>query len=86
MDTVAQTLLALVLLAAAGLKLRDRGRSADALATYGLASSQLRLAALTGIVAAELGVAGVLIAGLAWAAAAACGLFAALSPMDKIAE
>ena len=79
MDTVAQTLLALVLLAAAGLKLRDRGRSADALATYGLAPAQLRLVALALIVAAELVVAGVLIAGLAWAAAAACGLFAAFA-------
>ena len=79
MDTVAQTLLALVLLAAAGLKLRDRERSADALATYGLAPAQLRLVALALIVAVELAVAGVLIAGLAWAAAAACGLFAAFA-------
>jgi hypothetical protein len=79
MDTVTQTLLALVLLAAAGLKLRDRERSADALATYGLAPAQLRLGALAVIVAAEVGLAGVLIAGVAWAAAAACGLFAAFA-------
>jgi len=79
MDTVAQTMLALVLLAAAGLKLRDRERSADALATYGLAPAQLRMVALALIVAAELAVAGVLIAGLDWAPAAACALFAAFA-------
>jgi hypothetical protein len=79
MDTVAQTLLALVLLAAAALKIRDRERSADALATYGLAPAPLRLLALAVIVALELAVAGVLIAGVSWAAVAACGLFAAFA-------
>jgi hypothetical protein len=79
MDTVAQTLLALLLLAAAALKLRDRERSADALATYGLAPAQLRQLALALIVSAELALAGVLIGGLGWAAPAACGLFAAFA-------
>jgi hypothetical protein len=74
-DTVAQTLLALVLLAAAALKLRDRERSADALATYGLRPASVRTAALVAIVAVELAVAGALIAGAGWAAPAACGLF-----------
>jgi hypothetical protein len=74
-DTVAQTLLALVLAAAAALKLRDRRRSAEALATYGLGPAGLRLALSGAIAAAELAVAGVLIAGVAWAAWAACGLF-----------
>jgi Methylamine utilisation protein MauE len=74
-ETVAQTLLALVLLAAAVLKLRDRGRSADALATYGLKPAFVRTAALALIAAAELAVAVALIAGASWAAAVACGLF-----------
>ena len=75
MDTVAQTLLALLLVAAAALKLRDRERSADALATYGIGPARLRFVALGVIAAAELAVAGALIAGPAWAAWAACALF-----------
>jgi hypothetical protein len=74
-ETVAQTLLALVLLAAAALKLRDRERSADALATYGLGPARVRTAALAVIAAAELAVAVALIAGANWAAPVACGLF-----------
>jgi hypothetical protein len=84
-DTVAQTLLALVLVAAAALKLRDRERSADALATYGLAPARLRLVALAAIVVAELAVAGALIAGAAWAAWAACALFGVFSLAAAIA-
>ncbi len=79
MDTVAQTLLALLLLAAAGSKLRDRERSADALATYGLAPAKMRVVALAVIAGAELAVAGVLLAGVSWAPAAACALFAAFA-------
>ena len=75
MDTVAQTMLALVLLVAAALKAHDRGRSADALATYGLAPAELRQLVLVAIAAAELALAAGLIANAAWAAAAACGLF-----------
>ena len=61
MSTAVQTLLAIVLLAAAALKLRDRERSAQALATYWIAPARTRMAALVLIVAAELtvGVAGV---------------------------
>lgn len=79
MDTVAQTLLALVLLAAAGLKLRDRERAADALATYGLEPAELRMAALVAIAAVELALAAALIAGASWAAGAAAALFAAFA-------
>ncbi|HEY1776109.1 MAG TPA: MauE/DoxX family redox-associated membrane protein [Solirubrobacteraceae bacterium] len=79
MDTVAETLLALVLLAAAALKLRDRERSADALATYGLGPADVRRVALALIVAAELALAGALIAGVGWAPAVACGVFAAFA-------
>jgi len=78
-DTVAQTLLALVLLAAAALKLRDRERSADALATYGLGPAPVRTAALAVVVATEFAVAGALIAGAGWAAPVACGLFASFT-------
>ena len=79
MDAVAQTLLALVLLAAAALKLRDRERSADALATYGLAGVGVRRGVLAAIVAIELALAGALIGGAGWAGAAACGLFCGFS-------
>jgi hypothetical protein len=79
MSTVAQTLLAIVLLAAAALKLRDRARSTDALATYGIGPAPVRLAALGLIVAAELVIAAGLIAGVQWAAVAACVLFAAFA-------
>jgi hypothetical protein len=84
-DTVAQTLLALVLAAAAALKLRDRERSAEALATYGLSAAGLRLAALGAIAAVELAVTGVLIAGVAWAAWAACGLFGSFALAASVA-
>jgi Methylamine utilisation protein MauE len=76
MSTVAQTLLAIVLLAAVALKLRDRARSADALATYGIGPAPVRVVALALIAAAELVVAAGLIAGVQWAAVAACVLFA----------
>ena len=79
MSTVAQTLLAIVLLAAVALKLRDRARSADALATYGIGPAAVRVVALVLIVAAELVIAAGLIAGVEWATVAACGLFAAFA-------
>jgi len=79
MSTVAQTLLAIVLLAAVALKLRDRARSADALATYGIGPDAVRGAALVLIVVAELVIAAGLIAGARWAAVAACVLFAAFA-------
>ena len=79
MSTVAQTLLAIVLLAAVALKLRDRARSADALATYGIEPAAARVTALVLIAAAELVIAGGLIAGVRWAAVAACVLFAAFA-------
>jgi hypothetical protein len=79
MSTVAQTLLAIVLLAAVALKLRDRARSADALATYGIGPAAVRAAVLVVIVAAELVIAAGLIAGVEWAAVAACVLFAAFA-------
>ena len=76
MSTVAQTLAAIVLLAAAVLKLRDRARSADALATYGIRPAGARFSVLALVVMVELATAAALIAGLGWAAAAACALFA----------
>jgi hypothetical protein len=79
MSTAVQTLLAIVLLAAAALKLRDRERSAEALSTYWIAPARTRLAALGLIVAAELTVGCALIAGAGWAPAAACALFAAFA-------
>jgi len=75
MSAAAQTLLAIVLLGAAGLKLRDGTRSADALATYGIGGARTRVAALGLIVAVELAVAVALLAAFAWAPAAACTLF-----------
>jgi hypothetical protein len=75
MSAAAQTLLAIVLLSAALLKLRDRTRSSDALATYGLGGPRTRGAALGLIVAIELAIAAALLAALDWAAAAACALF-----------
>ena len=79
MSTVAQTLLAIVLLAAVALKLRDRARSADALATYGIGPDAVRGAALVLIVAAELVIAGRPDRRSRWAAVAACVLFAAFA-------
>jgi Methylamine utilisation protein MauE len=76
MSTAAQTLLAIVLLAAAALKMRGGARSADALATYGIGPERARASALALIVVAEFAIAVALLAGLAWAAAAACVLFA----------
>ena len=75
MSAAAQTLLAVVLLAAALSKLRDRSRSADALATYGIGGARTRGTALGVIVAAELAIAVALVAALTWAPAAACALF-----------
>ena len=75
MSAAAQTLLAIVLLAGALFKLRDRRRSADALATYGIGPVRVRFAALGLIVAAELAIAAALLAGLAWAPDGACALF-----------
>jgi hypothetical protein len=80
MSTAAQTLLAIVLIAAAALKLRDRRRAAAALATYGVVRAQG--AALASLAVAELGVAGALLAAAGWsaiAAAALFGLFAAVT-------
>jgi hypothetical protein len=79
MSAVAQTLLAIVLLSAAGLKLRDRARSADALATYGIGPAGARRTALVLIAVAEIVIAAALVAGLAWGAVAACALFAAFA-------
>jgi hypothetical protein len=76
MSAAAQTLLAIVLLAAAALKLRDRGRSAEALATYGIGGARGRAAALGVIVSAEVAVAAALVADAAWAPDASCALFA----------
>jgi hypothetical protein len=75
MSAAVQTLLAIVLLSAALLKLRDRSRSADALATYGIGGIRVRLAVLGLIVVLESAIAVALIAPLAWAADAACALF-----------
>jgi hypothetical protein len=79
MSAAAQTLLAIVLIAAGLLKLRDRRRSADALATYGIGGDRTRFAALVVIVACELSIAVALLANLAWAADGACALFAAFA-------
>jgi hypothetical protein len=79
MGTVAQTLLAIVLLAAGAAKLRDRERAAEALATYGIGPDAVRLAALWAIVAIELALCGALLADARWSAAAACGVFGAFA-------
>jgi hypothetical protein len=79
MSAAAQTLLAIVLLAAALLKLRDGTRSADALATYGIGGARSRVAALGLIVVLELAIAVALLAAIAWAPAAACALFLAFA-------
>ena len=76
MATVAQTLLAIVLLVSAALKLRDPRHSAEALATYGVGPAGLRLAVLASLAGAELAVGIALAAGIGWAAPAAAGLFA----------
>jgi hypothetical protein len=75
MGTVAQSLLAIVLVAAAAAKLRDRERSAEALATYGIHPDALRRAALWAIAATELALCGALLADARWASAAACAVF-----------
>jgi hypothetical protein len=74
MSAAAQTLLAILLLAAAVLKVRDSSGSADALATYGIGGVRVRFAALGLIVVAELAIATALLGGLEWAADAACAL------------
>lgn len=79
MGTVAQSLLAIVLVAAAASKLRDRARSAEALATYGIAADAVRTAMLWAIVAIELAAGAALLADAGWAAAAACALFGAFA-------
>lgn len=75
MSTAAQTLLAIVLLVAAVLKLRAPERTAGALATYGLGGARLRLAVAFLAAAAELVVAAALLGSLAWSADAALLLF-----------
>jgi hypothetical protein len=79
MTAAAQTLLAVVLLASALLKLRDRLRAAEALATYGIGGPRTRAAALGVLVAAELTIAVALLAAPAWAPAAAGALFLAFA-------
>jgi hypothetical protein len=81
----AQTLLAILLLAAALLKLRDRDRSAEALATYGIRAAPVRVAALAAIVVAELTIAAGLLGESVWAPAAACALFAAFATASSAA-
>jgi len=75
MSSALTTWLVLVLGASAVMKARRPRLAADALATYGLHGAVAR-AALGLAIAAELAVAGALIAGASWAAASACGLFA----------
>jgi len=75
MATVAETLLVIVLLAAAALKLREPRRAAEALATYGIAPAGLRRATLIGLAGAELAVGAALVVGASWAAVAALALF-----------
>ena len=75
MTTAVETLLAIALVLAAGLKLRSPARSADDLATYGIGPAWARLGALVGIALAELAVAGSLVAAASWAPAAAGALF-----------
>jgi len=75
MSAALETLLAAVLVVAAGLKLRSPTRSAEALATYGVGPAPVRRALLTLIAVAELALAGALLAGASWAGAAAAGLF-----------
>jgi hypothetical protein len=79
MGTVVQSLLAIVLVAAAAAKLRDRERSAEALTTYGIGPDAVRRTALWAIVAVELALGAALLADARWAAAGACGLFGAFA-------
>jgi hypothetical protein len=75
MRAAVETLLAIVLVVAAGLKLRTPARAAGALATYGIAPAGARRLALIAIAVAELVVAGALLAGAAWSGVAAAVLF-----------
>jgi hypothetical protein len=71
----ANVLLAVVLCAAAALKLRDPRRSAAALEVFGLDARALRMAALVAVCCVELGLAAALIVGVSWAAFATAALF-----------
>src|SRR5690348_8120803 len=75
MRTAVETLLAIALVVAAGLKLRAPARAALELSTYGLGPARVRLVALYALCAAELAVAGALLADAGWAGAAATALF-----------
>jgi len=75
MSMAVEILLAIVLVVAAGLKLRAPVRSADELATYGLGPARARLGALLALAAAELAVGGALVTDASWAGAAATALF-----------
>jgi hypothetical protein len=85
MATAVETLLAIVLVAAAGLKLRSPVRAAAALATYGIGHPRVRLGALLALAAAELALAGGLAAGAAWAPAAVTALFALFAAVTAVA-
>ena len=85
MSVAAQTLLAIVLVAAAVLKLRDPRTSAAGLATYGIARRRVQLAVLALIAAAECAIAVALVAAAAWAPAAAVALFALFALASAVA-
>lgn len=75
MEPAVSALVAVVLSAAAALKLRDRRRAASGLATYGIRSAHAQRTALVLIALVELCVAALLIAGAAGAGLAAAALF-----------
>ncbi|HEY4996523.1 MAG TPA: MauE/DoxX family redox-associated membrane protein [Solirubrobacteraceae bacterium] len=84
MSTAVTIWLVIVLAASAGIKAWRFQRAAAALATYGVGGRAARPAAALAI-ALELGLALALAAGLAWAAAAVGGLFAAFTVLTTAA-
>jgi hypothetical protein len=75
--------LAVVLVLAAALKLREPRRSSAALAVFGISLPRLQLPLLVAVCALELAIAAVLLAGVsgaAYAAAALFGLFTLATP------
>jgi hypothetical protein len=77
--------LAAVLLAAAGSKTWRPGQAAAALATYGITGRATQYSTLGLLVAIEIALAGVLAAGVSWAAGAAAGLFMLFAVVTLVA-
>jgi hypothetical protein len=85
MTTAVSIWLVLILVASAAAKARRLDRAAAALQTYGIGGVRAQRGGLLAVIAVELGLAGVMVAGVSWAAGAVAGLFLAFTVVTAVA-